>query len=41
MFEELGLLKDRKFEKICQEFNCGPDNSAKFLYEEFNTKPFK
>lgn len=41
MFDELGLLKDKKFDKICTEFGCAPDTSSKFLYEEFNTKPFK
>ncbi|CAD8176603.1 unnamed protein product [Paramecium octaurelia] len=39
--QELENLKVHKFEKICQEFGCGPDLTQKFLFQEFQEKPYK
>ncbi|CAD8088024.1 unnamed protein product [Paramecium sonneborni] len=39
--KELEDLKNKQFDKICQTFGCGPDLTQKFLFEEFQEKPYK
>ncbi|CAD8164647.1 unnamed protein product [Paramecium pentaurelia] len=39
--QEIQGLQNNKFDKICQEFGCGPSLTQKLLFQEFQDKPFK